>query len=223
MIRNLKRIAASAGLLCIGIVLSGCGGALPHNQTKSSSSSSLAEYIKEYKQDAAEFYGLQNPPDVEPVRFVDVDERQELLETCLLEGGAKRNKDGTFSAGDNIEVLNRLYYACDVKFPLRRKYSAPLELPEKKRQYMWDIEYVLPCVKAHGYTLSDPPSEQKYLDTWDTDRYFPLGEVEQVYGPAALADLQEKCLQQAPGAVVWDGLSVADWKKLARGGWWTGE
>lgn len=94
--------------------------------------------------------------------------------------------------------------------------------PEQKRaQYAWTRDYILPCLAANGYAMRKPlPSEAAFVDSWGTSAaYRPSAELadrseEFKLENATWDRLERECAQNAPSAVLWDRVSVAEWKTI---------
>lgn len=213
------------GMLFLGVfLLAGCAApGKPQPEEKETSAVSQAEYVREAQRMMQEALDIENPPPVSVKQFADIDVIGELKRKCMTDAGFDPAQQEKSQSPEYLQAYDRQFYICEASYLPPQKYVKKWDKEAVRTQYRWTVEYVLPCLAALGYPVAaeSVPSEQSFVDNFLDSGYWPVADVAR-FGDAAVEQAQESCLQQAPGAVMFDGLSIAEWKKLNRGGWWTG-
>ncbi|MBD3940595.1 hypothetical protein IF188_02635 [Microbacterium sp. NEAU-LLC] len=153
-------------------VCSACAAA-PAEQTAVKDSDSAA-YLAENARALAASYGIDDPPDVDLVRFIALDEWAPTQRDCLREAGY----DVEFTAdGEGLSYpptgdaavaknLNLAIYTCEMQYPVEQKYMTPLSIEQLRTLYDYRSGELLECLRREGYTSSaEPPSEQVFLQS----------------------------------------------------------
>ena len=153
--------------------------------------------------------GISDPPDVDIVRVVPIEEWPEAQVNCLAEegfaasvytGGAVHYADVPPEQGP---LLNLAAYVCEAKYPYDVRRNERLPEKQATAQYEFLTSTVAPCVEALGYEVSDPPS----LPTWLSDYYAtgfawdPIADAWEAAGNNhdVLMEIQTECPREAPG------------------------
>lgn len=211
---NSKLRSLSAAVLAITVgVLAGCGHTSPQ-ATDGGVGMSEAEYLEIVSQGAAEYYEVADPPLVEVVRFVDTDELDEVSRQCMDELGF--GSDYLWFPGQDGD-FKRAEYVCIMRYPTIQRYTGDWGQDQKRIQYQWTVEFVIPCLEAEGHAIQNVPSEAEFLDRYEADPFYPFSQViltqtdPDVYN-TEWARLESLCTQIAPGVVAWDGMSIAQWQ-----------
>lgn len=202
--------------LCL-VLLAGCSapGEQPGSDTTTEPGS--PDYLRGQAEQWAEYYGVEDPPAVDVVRYVDTPERDATLRDCLTEAGYPTESNGGVNVpSGNEEAFALAQYTCAVQYPVPERYTRTWSDKEIRLQYAWTVDFVIPCLEDRGHSISDPPSESVFVDSWLSDPYFPFAQVSLAVAEdnfnQAWAELEDACPQQAPGEVLWDGVSIDDWK-----------
>lgn len=206
--------------LLVAVILAGCsggGGPSPSDTSRSSlvdDAAARAAVIAGIKRDYSEW--IPNPPDVTPVRWVRPEELQELHDACMGTQGFPKNPDGSMDTPpERMEAYHLALYTCSMRYPVLPKYAQPLGDAQKRAAYAYTVEYLVPCLKANGFDLRTPvPSEASFVDTWGTGKAFTP--YEEVFNSPGLTNqvqqrVERACPQQPPSAILWDGMTVAQW------------
>ncbi|MDO8122566.1 hypothetical protein Q6346_14745 [Isoptericola sp. b490] len=141
----------------------------------------------------ADAYGLKNPPTVAVVREVTPDEFAQVQADCMTQFGFPQDASGGYSVpNDQAEALHLAIYKCTAMFPTAAKYSVPLDEQQLELVYDYYVNTLVPCLKAHGSPVDQPPSKQTFLGTIGTaDEYSPYASV--TGDESQLQALQDAC------------------------------
>jgi hypothetical protein len=169
----------------------------------------------------ADYLGVKDPPQVEVARYVYSEELDGVLRHCLEEAGYPTGSNGGVDVPTgNEDAFALARYTCYMKYPVPEKYTQTWTDEQLRNQYAWTTGFVIPCLEEHGHPIAPPPSESVFIDSWASDPYFPFAEVRlsvpQTKYDQAWDELEAACLQQAPDEVLWDSMSVAEWKERHR-------
>lgn len=115
-------------------------------------------------------------PDVEIVRFVDLDDIATTLADCLVDAGwsnVTATPDNGIDSGDvpteQAEAYSVAYYTCYAMYPLNPRYNTPLSDDQVKRLYAYFRDELAPCLESRGFTVPAAPSEQQFIESYTTD------------------------------------------------------
>lgn len=120
---------------------------------------------------AAEMYGIEDPPKVEPVRQITPAESMDLINECLVERGWTMS-DGTFTYPDEQDEAFRTdSYICTASYPIRQEYLQPLDDTAWENIYDYWVAKTLPCLRGEGIEATNPPSLETFMATrsWTPD------------------------------------------------------
>jgi hypothetical protein len=117
-------------------------------------------------------YSLDHPVDAQLVRYVTATEIAQVISSCAGEAGfsVQPNDQGGVSidpapAGQE-SALNEALARCEAMYPLDPRFNMQLPRLRAEAQYRFLTETVAACVQEQGYSLSDPPSLQVWLDDY---------------------------------------------------------
>lgn len=183
----------------------------------SSSGDGSAEYLQSRAEQWATFYGVSDPPDVDVVRYVDTEELDATLRECMTAAGYPTESNGGVNVPEgNEDAFALAQYTCAVQYPVPERYTRTWTDEQIQVQYGWTVDFVIPCLEERNHPIAEPPSESVFVDSWRSNPYFPFSQVSLSVAAEnfnrAWAELEEACPQQAPGEVLWDGVSIDDWK-----------
>lgn len=75
----------------------------------------------------AERLGIDDPPDVVPIRYVTPQEADRYYHECMAEQGWKAEPDGSYvSTEEQAEAINLSDYVCLASYPIPAEYLQPL-------------------------------------------------------------------------------------------------
>lgn len=198
------------------MLLTGCVGAPALAGSTPMPSVEYASLRADSGAQLAQVLGLKDPPDVPIVRYVDTDEIADVMDACLTEAGFLGHGDGGYDIPDGQgQVFNLAMYVCRMQYPESPNYAWPWGKQQVEIQYDWTVEFVIPCLSDHGYTVTDEvPSRATFVDTWATSPYYPFAQISVTENGAGLkrAQLERACPQVAPGPVAWGDETIDQWK-----------
>lgn len=170
-----------------------------------------AELMEAYERDLeqeAKNSRIDDPPDVEFVRFILPEEWARAQVACLDEAGyaAEVNQGGVRMPQvpqEQGQALNRAIYICNARYPLDPRANMPLPRIRAEMQYDYLISEVRHCVEDLGYDVDDPPSMETWLGAYYADEptWDPFAAVVQQAGEADVAALDQaydECPRWAP-------------------------
>jgi uncharacterized protein YceK len=111
-------------------------------------------------------------PTVKIVRLVSLFEWPDAIAKCLNDAGYDNVSavDGGLEIRDILEeqrsAMALAQYICEAQYPTDPKYNVPLN--ESQLSYLYDYlkNEQKPCLEKAGYTISEPPSEQKFIESY---------------------------------------------------------
>lgn len=152
------------------------------------------------------FFPDAERPQVETVRFIEMDEWAQVQSECLQVRGfpVEALPDGGMSAGsvapEQQEALHLAMYECEAQYPLDPSFRAPLTDDEIDRLFDYLTGELSDCLASHGHPVSEPPSREAFGAgiragslTWSPYEAVAA----ETY--TAWMDLNEACPQQPPG------------------------
>jgi hypothetical protein len=155
----------------------------------------------------AEQYPGAARPEVRRIRFVSSEEMPQAISACLTEQGFTAS-DASDEFGPAVQAsspagqeqaLAIAWYECDASYPIDPVLTQPLSDEEIRYLYAYNVSVLVPCLADEGYQVSDPPSEQTYLEEFGTPgAWIPYAEI----SPSSaeeLARLGDACPQNPTG------------------------
>ncbi|MEP7762534.1 hypothetical protein [Sanguibacter sp. 25GB23B1] len=165
----------------------------------------------------AEFYGVSDPPEVEMIAEVMPEERQRYIDDCLGEAGVIVLGPGLIhvpvARSDEVALAQ---YTCAMQYGSPARYTQEWGVDQKHIQYTWTLVDVIPCLEAQGHSTVGMPGQLEFVGSYDTKPFFPFAQVRLDVLPkeenAEWARLEAECPQMAPSEVLWDGMSIEEWR-----------
>lgn len=164
-------------VLCVGtaLVVAGCatGTQVSESAAKRSSDASLRAYLESNASSLATNYGILDPPEIEMIRLIELDEWADTQRECLREAGfdVELTADGeglAYPPAADAAVtknLNLAIYTCEMKYPVDPKYMAPLTPVQLEKLYQYRAGELVSCLEGHGYTVpTQPPSQEVFVE-----------------------------------------------------------
>ena len=171
-----KRIAAV--LTIIIVVVSGCGAPAREPVVTSAVPTDIDIAAKRAAELAgyAKFLGLDDPPEVTPVKYVTLETQDAHVNACMSEQGFEPDSEGMYGAPTGqMTVLNTTLYVCAASYPLEDKYERPYSIEQKRIIYDYFVGSLVPCLTEHGFTPPEAPSFETFLATAGTaEEYLPF-------------------------------------------------
>jgi hypothetical protein len=201
-VRNPGLGAAATLLLTLGIALTACTGPSQVDSTEPTPEIGAEASDQAWGLVASKHPGAERP-DVEVIRVAQMDERPQLLATCMNEAGfpdVTVSADGGVMSGEvsaeQSEAYDVAFYVCQTQYPLDPKYNEPLTDDQLSLLYEYYTGELSECLHGLGYTFSDPPSKQSFIDSYTTAPWGPWYEsVQQVTSDAEYDTLVRTCPQ----------------------------
>ncbi|WP_157519089.1 hypothetical protein [Modestobacter sp. Leaf380] len=183
------------------LLTSACSSdSLPDSPAQHDSADDDSVSIEQQQQELAAGFGISDPPPVEVIRLVTPEDRQQLVADCLLEQGfdtAEIIDSGLPS--DQVAAYNLAEYVCAASYPINPDFMGAYTDRQISIQYDWTVDSVIPCLRAEGYTISDPPSREVFIETYTTDPFYPFAELFDLQlSNAEWNALEVRCPQIAP-------------------------
>lgn len=134
---------------------------------------------------AEDFGDLENLEEPSTTEFIkDHSEHSALIAECLQEAGwpavAVPGGGITYEPGIPAEQRDEQradYYYCEKRYFLDPALLQPMTDDQLGVLYDYWVEYFIPCMEAHGYTIDidDRPSREAYIDQFydGTPRWWP--------------------------------------------------
>lgn len=117
----------------------------------------------------AEAFGIEDPPEVEPIRVVDQAERGQVMSECLTEAGfpVTLEPDGSvgmeFASPDQTAAYDLAMYVCMAQYPLDPRLSGELTDAQLTIYYDWLLENPVACMLERGHPVADPPTPETFI------------------------------------------------------------
>lgn len=157
--------------------------------------------------------GIPDPPSVDPVRIVTLDEWASVRVECLNEAGFPAYIDETgavgmdFASPDQTSAYDLAVYVCMAQYPLDPRHSEELSDAQLEIYYNWLLEHPLACMRERGHPIADPPTLptfiEKYRATGEVNFFaddLPLGQEAEI-----MSDVIQHCETEPPLDVLFDG------------------
>lgn len=187
----------------LAVILSGCASNADGNASVSPEDSAFYET---YLENAAEYLKIDNPPEVEIVKWIKPEELQSYSDPCVRDQGFTQRSDLSWDVPeDQISAFNLATYKCWAAYPPLPKYAGPWTDKQRGIQYDWTVDHVIPCLQDHGYTIVGVPSRQTFIDTYLTDPFFPFSQVPLNLTNDQRNQLEQECPQIAPSELLFPG------------------
>jgi len=195
-------------------LLTGCASTPPQSISETATDEQVIQAaIDQAWLDFSARFPEADRPEVPRVRVILGTEWPEVMRDCLHEEGFPQVVltelgDGLRFGGIPVEqdqAFQLARYVCSARYPLDPRMNRPLSPDQLSRLYGFYVGEQLRCIEGLGYEVPDPPTEQTFLETFDSDPWLPFRfAMPQALekGESALAELMQTCPQQ-PGDL-WD-------------------
>ena len=210
----------STALLAAVLLCSGCSDSIESSTAEKTTSPQQETADKASLEWYADFYRIENPPEVKVVRWVDDEEYDVVHHQCLADAGFPFEFGDSEISDEEEALYNNAAYTCHAQYPVKvHPKDKEWGKKEIKRQYEWTVDFLIPCLAEQGFTAEDVPSEATFIDTWESDPYYPARYVElpaENMKPSEqnrrMLDIDYTCPQIIPNEILLDGQSIEEWK-----------
>lgn len=122
----------------------------------------------------ADQLGIADPPHIQPIRLITLNEWASTQIACLNDAGfdATETPDGQGVSYPQLsdstlgESLNLAIYTCEMQYPTQQKYMTPLSDQRLKDLYAYRTGELLSCLENEGYSVTaTPPSETVFVQS----------------------------------------------------------
>ena len=216
--RLVRAFIAIAGALVVTLPLAACSDSEPTVPAAPSlDAATAAELRAKALSDAAEVFGVTDPPEVAVIRETSPFDYDQSLIDCLREDGYDAKLDASGGIGvDGLgtgtgplpEGVYHQYvltmYVCMAQYPLDEVYLAPLTLEQKNAQADYFLEELPECLEGFGITFATPPSREVFLADFDSRGPWSPYSTAQI-SSAQWAEVTVACPQAIPPERIWEG------------------
>ena len=136
----------------------------------------------------ARTFRLEEPPDVELERWIRHDEADRFWSECYSEAGIESIVDPTRNGFPSVtarnrgpedeELLRRTHwtpiYICHARFSIDPVYQQPPTRDQARVAHEYQTEFWVPCVRAAGFDVLDPPDRETAIDLILAGDYWPI-------------------------------------------------
>lgn len=173
-------ISALAGVaLCLGVTLVGCsatdaGAAGSKDVVPKDWNLTADDWDAAYDELVANLHerpGVDDDVEFDFVRWVPVSEWPDVQVACIAEAGfgARVNNGGMLF--DEVpeaqgSALDTAVAKCQARYPMDARAHMTLPTERASAEYKYYKGDLTDCVEKLGYVVSEPPSEQTWLDTY---------------------------------------------------------
>lgn len=158
-------------------------------------------------QTMAEFWGVDDPPIYPVTRWVPGEEGDDVRADCMAGLGYMRAPDGSYDTGGQWDAFGAAQYECFARYPKDPQYLAPWREEQRRAQYEWVVQVLIPCLEEQGHPITDVPSREVFIEQYATAPFYPFGQISQ----PDFARVEAVCPpQQAPSSVLYDGVAPLD-------------
>lgn len=121
--------------------------------------------------DLAEMYGIQDPPEVDPIRHITPSESKILIDECMRGRGWSVVDGHIQFTSEQRDSLNMDSYICAAQYPVRQEYLQPLDAASWGRIYDYWVSETVPCLNSEGLTVNEPPTRETFVErrAWTPD------------------------------------------------------
>lgn len=115
-------------------------------------------------------WGIEDPPEVAPIRTVSPEEFQDLFASCMAAAGFPQGGDGGYNSAGQDEAFATAMYTCTAQYPIDDIYTEPLTDAQMRFWYSYLVEEAVPCYESNGWPVeqSSIPSEELFIATFGT-------------------------------------------------------
>lgn len=208
-----KAVTALVAGVLLAAGLAGCSTPAPQVTVDEYTFAELLERRDSSLEALARSMRLEDPPDVEFVRFVARNEMGETIAACLGEVGieAQASSDGTgFLILGNPppsqgRFIDESIYACFAKYPVDPRYHVELSDSQYRVLYDYFVGELTECLREHGEIVADDaPSFETFKESYAQTGWSPYSqELVLSLDDTRLNVLLSECPQAPPDSVLY--------------------
>lgn len=120
---------------------------------------------------------VDEPFDVQVIREIRPDERDDILRTCMTEAGFPPAGDASNSWSvppPQLKAFNIAMFTCDAAYPIGWKYRQPMNTDQLRMVYEYYGHELASCIRLQGFDSPQLPSFDQFITTAGTkDEYNP--------------------------------------------------
>jgi len=201
-------LCLTLGLALFAPLLGGCTPEAKPPAASPTPAGSTEHSIDDQLATVAEAWGIDQPPDVAQVRVVRAAESPGVQAECLTESGfpSEVTPDGTgysiSSTSGSDESLALAVYTCAAMYPIDPTQTGALTEAQKELAYRYLSEDLVSCLGSNGYVISEIPSRQTFIETYDTGAWNPYAELIS-RGESPPEDLFAECPANPPLSLIY--------------------
>ncbi|GAB3128498.1 hypothetical protein GCM10027056_29940 [Glaciibacter psychrotolerans] len=132
------------------------------------------DYLETNAMAFADQLGIVDPPNVQPIRLITLNEWASTQIACLNDAGfdVTESPDGQgiryppFTDPALKQSLNLAIFTCEMQYPTQQKYMTPLSTEGLELLYAYRTGELLQCLDDEGYGVTArPPSQTVFIQS----------------------------------------------------------
>lgn len=189
---GIHRVGRKWILVCLAVVVAGCSGSggegsiaqtsgaespsPPQSQVPQESDGLVeaaddgrASSHEDTLEQFAAMAGIEDPPEVEPIRVISQAEWSDLMFECLTEAGfpvtvGEHGDVGMeFASPDQMAAYDRAMYVCMAQYPVDTRHAEALTDDQLEIYYAWVLEHPVACMRERGHPVAEPPTLSTFI------------------------------------------------------------
>lgn len=159
--------------------------------------------IDAYLAELAQVYGVSDPSQVVLVRMVPASEWQQVQADCMREAGFPME---TSVPAEQVQAMNLARYICNAQYPVNPDQNLSAVTDEQKETvYDYLAGTLVTCLAGEGYSVSDIPSEQSFIEEWDrSGPWNPYDHISPQPYREEFQELDQKCPMNPLAELLWE-------------------
>lgn len=159
--------------------------------------------IDAYLVELAQAYGVSDPSGVALVRMVPASEWEQIQADCMREAGFPMEAS---VPAEQVEAMRLATYTCNAQYPVNPDQNLGNVTDEqKKKAYDYLTGTLVTCLTGEGYSISDIPSEQYFIEDWArSGPWNPYDQISPGLSQEEFQQLDQKCPMNPLAELLWD-------------------
>lgn len=159
--------------------------------------------IDAYLVELAQVYGVSDPTEVAMVRMVSAFEWEQIQADCMREAGLPMEAD---VPAEQVEAVRLATYTCNAQYPVNPDQNlGNVSDEQKKKAYDYLTGTLVTCLTSEGYSISDIPSEQYFIEDWDrSGPWTPYDHISSEQSQEEFQRLDQKCPMNPLAELLWE-------------------
>lgn len=204
-----RSLALAAGMIALTSSLTGCArdsSPPPVPTANALSATETASLIQSQLDELWKNAGIDDSkrPIVERMRIIAPSEWASTIAECMTAAGltgVSASPNGgletTAVPREQLGAYSLAQYTCQAMYPTDPSYYLPLNESQLRYLYYYYSHDVKECLENAGESISDPPSEQAFIDNYSDNAWNPYDDVL----PQTINELEVTCPPQIPDAL----------------------